>query len=124
MDDEIQKTLSVYKDTEKQTENLDREELSAERKKIRAVKEDEARKELNVESDNSIEFQFNRSVDAASKLIGEEPPHYLTKHEIYQQENYDRWAKEQEERRKISEERRKQYRKNIKPKNNDNERSQ
>ena len=52
--------------------------------KIRPEKEKEARQ--TVETDYGIgEYDFNRSVDTVSKLIGESPPNYLTKAEIARQ---------------------------------------
>lgn len=104
LSDEFESTLNSYRETEKQVENANRAELITERKRIRPHKEDEAKKALDV-SDSDKEFRFNRSVDAVSKMIGEEPPRYLTKREIYQKKEYDRWLKEQEERENIITER-------------------
>ena len=64
------------------------------------------------------EYDFNRSVDTVSKLIGEPPPNYLTKAEIARQEEYARYVKQQEERqRQIEERRNNRNNKNIKNKN-------
>lgn len=101
---EFKSTLNSYRETEKQVKNVNQAELLTERKRIRPHKEDEAKKALDV-SDSDKEFRFNRSVDAVSKMIGEEPPRYLTKREIYQKKEYDRWLKEQEERENIITER-------------------
>ena len=115
---EIQNTLTLYRDTEKQAEKVDTEELKAERKKIRPEKENEARLTVETKLRDISEYDFNRSVDTVSELIGEPPPHYLTKSEIAQQKEYDRLVKQQEERRKYLEERRKnRNNKNIKNKN-------
>ena len=71
--------------------------------KIRPEKENEARQKAE-EDYNISEYDFNRSVDTVSKLIGEPPPHYLTKAEIARQEEYARYVKQQEERQKYYEE--------------------
>lgn len=117
MEAEIQKTLTQYQETEKQADEADAEELKAERMKIRPEKEKEARQ--TVETNYNIsEYDFNRSVDTVSKLIGEPPPHYLTKAEIARQEEYARYVKQQEERQWQIEERRKnRNNQNIKNKN-------
>ena len=80
-------------------------------------KEKEARQ--TAEADYNIsEYDFNRSVDTVSKLIGEPPPNHLTKAEIARQEEYARYVKQQEERQRQIEERRKnRNNKNIKNKN-------
>ena len=120
MEAEIQKTLTQYQETEKQADESDAEELKSERMKIRPEKEKEARQ--TVETDYGIgEYDFNRSVDTVSKLIGESPPNYLTKAEIARQEEYACYVKQREERQRQIEERRKtRNNKNI---NNKNERS-
>ena len=109
MEAEIQKTLTQHQETEKQVDEADKEELKAERMKIRPEKEKEARQ--TVETNYNIsEYDFNRSVDTVSKLIGEPPPNYLTEAEIARQEEYARYVKQQEERRKYYEElRERQY---------------
>ena len=85
--------------------------------KIRPEKEKEARQKAEADYDIS-EYDFNRSVDTVSKLIGEPPPHYLTKAEIARQEEYARYVKQQEERqRQIEERRNNRNNKNIKNKN-------
>ncbi len=117
MEAEIQKTLTQYQETEKQADEANKEDLKAERMKIRPEKENEAR--LKAEADYNIsEYDFNRSVDTVSKLIGEPPPKYLTKAEIARQEEYARYVKQQEERqRQIEERRNNRNNKNIKNKN-------
>lgn len=107
IDEEIETALAQYHEKEKEAESLDKEEFTAERMKIRQEKETEARKIIETKVSDISEYDFNRSVDTVSKLIGEAPPHYLTKAEISQQEEYDRCVKQQEERRKQIEERRK-----------------
>lgn len=114
MDEEIETVLAQYHEKEKEAESLEKHELTAERMKIRPEKESEARKVVEEQVSDISEYDFNRSVDAVSKLIGETPPRYLTKSEIAQQEEYDRYVKQQEERRKQLEERRnKKTNKNI-----------
>ena len=86
--------------------------------KIRPKKEKEARLTVETKLSNISEYDFNRSVDTVSKLIGEPPPNYLTKAEIARQEEYARYVKQQEERQRQIEERRKtRNNKNIKNKN-------
>ncbi|MGN0569132.1 MAG: MobQ family relaxase [Candidatus Fimenecus sp.] len=118
MEAEIQKILTQYQETEKQADEADAEELKTERMKIRPEKETEARLTVETKLCDISEYDFNRSVDTVSDLIGEPPPHYLTKSEIAQQEEYDRLVKQQEERRRQMEERRKaRNNQNIKNKN-------
>ena len=107
IDEEIETALAQYHEKEKEAESLDKEEFTAKLMKIRPEKETEARKIIETKVSDISEYDFNRSVDTVSKLIGEAPPHYLTKAEIAQQEEYDRCVKQQEERRKQIEERRK-----------------
>ena len=117
MEAEIQKTLTQYKETEQQADEADAEELKAEIMKIRPEKEKEARQKAEADY-NISEYDFNRSVDIVSKLIGEPPPNYLTKAEIARQEEYARYVKQQEERqRQIEERRNNRNTKNIKNKN-------
>ena len=117
MEAEIQKTLVQYQETEKQADEADKEELKAERMKIRPEKEKEARQKAEADYNISA-YDFNRSVDTVSKLIGEPPPNYLTKAEIARQEEYARYVKQQEERqRQIEERRNNRNNKNIKNKN-------
>ena len=114
MEEEIETALAQYHEKEKEAESLEKHELTAERMKIRPEKETEARKTVEENVSDISEYDFNRSVDTVSKLIGEPPPRYLTKAEIAQQEEYDRYVKQQEERRKQLEERRnKKTNKNI-----------
>lgn len=103
----LKRALAQYHEKEKEAESLDKEEFTAKLMKIRPEKETEARKIIETKVSDISEYDFNRSVDTVSKLIGEAPPHYLTKAEIAQQEEYDRCVKQQEERRKQIEERRK-----------------
>lgn len=118
---EFEATLSAYKETEKKAENSDKLELSEERNRIRPAKEETARKELDVYSSDRKEYNFNRSIDKVSKLIGEPEPHHLTRFEIRQQEEYDKWEKQQAERQRAIEERRKaeRYRENRGSKSRD-----
>lgn len=107
METEIEKTLNFYHETEKQAYEADSEELKAERMKLRPEKEEEARHTVETKLQNISEYDFNRSVDTVSKLIGEPPPHYLTKAEIARQEEYERFARQQEEKQRHIEEQRK-----------------
>ena len=86
IDEEIETALAQYHEKEKEAKSLDKEEFTAERMKIRPEKETEARKIIETKVSDISEYDFNRSVDTVSKLIGEAPPHYLTKAEIAQQE--------------------------------------
>ena len=107
METEIEKILDLYHETEKQADEADTEELKAERMKLRPEKEEEARHTVETKLHDISEYDFNRSVDTVSKLIGEPPPHYLTKAEIARQEEYARFVRQQEEKQRHIEEQRK-----------------
>lgn len=107
--DEIDRTLSDYRDTEELSQSLNQDRLKAHRRLLRFPLETEARQELNP-NDTEFEAQrFNRSVDTVSEWIGEPPPHYLTERE-HAWEEEEKQAKEEAEagrRRKQEEQERK-----------------
>ena len=103
---EIESTLSDYRDTEELSRTLDQDRLKAHRRLLRFPLEAEARQDLNP-NDTEFEAQrFNHSVDTVSEWIGELPPHYLTERErAYEEaekqekEEVDRRRKQQQEKR-------------------------
>ena len=106
--DELEQTLSAYRETERQSVHFDSFLLLARRQRLRPKKERDAREELCQPGDEYDERRFNTSVDAVSVMIGEEPPHYLTDRERRQREAYERHVREAEERKRALAERRKQ----------------
>ena len=75
---EIESTLSDYRDTEELSRTLDQDRLRIHRRLFRLPLETEARQELNPKDTEFEAQRFNRSVDTVSGWIGEPPPHYLT----------------------------------------------
>ena len=106
--DELEQTLSAYRETERQSVHFDPDLLLARRQRLRQKKEQDARKELCQPGDEYDARRFNASVDAVSEMIGEEPPHYLTEQEHRQREAYERRVREAEERKRAFAERRRQ----------------
>lgn len=106
--DELEQTLSAYRETEQKSVHFDPDLLLARRQRLRQKKEQDARNELCQPGDEYDERRFNTSVDAVSEMIGEEPPHYLTEQERRQREAYERRVRETEERKRTFAERRKQ----------------
>ena len=98
--DELEQTLSAYRETERQSVHFDPVLLLARRQKLRPKKKLEARKELCQQGVEYDERRFNSSVDAVSEMIGEEPPHYLTDQERRQQEAYERRVREEAEKKR------------------------
>lgn len=97
--DELEQTLSAYRETERQSVHFDPDLLLARRQRLRPKKEQDAREELCQPGDEYDARRFNASVDAVSEMIGEEPPHYLTDQERRQREAYERRVREVEERK-------------------------
>ena len=107
--DEIDRTLSDYRDTEELSQALNQDRLKAHRRLLRLPLEAEARQELNPKDTEFEAQRFNRSVDTVSEWIGEPPPHYLTERESAWEEE-EKQAKEEAEagrRRKQEEQERK-----------------
>ena len=103
---EINCTLSDYRDTEELSQTLDQDRLKAHRRLLRFPLETEARQEL---TPNDTEFEaqrFNRSVDTVSEWIGEPPPHYLTERERAWEDEKKRANEEAKARRKRQQEER------------------
>ena len=103
---EIESTLSDYRDTEELSRTLDQDRLKIHRRLLRLPLETEARQELNLKDTEFEAQRFNRSVDTVSEWIGELPPHYLTERErAYEEaekqekEEVDRRRKQQQEKR-------------------------
>ena len=103
--DELEQTLSAYRETERQSVHFDAFLLMARRQQLRPKKEQDAREELCQPGDEHDARRFNTSVDAVSEMIGEEPPHYLTDQERKQREAYERRVREAEERKRAFAER-------------------
>ena len=103
---EIESTLSDYRDTEELSRTLDQNRLKTHRRLLRLPLETEARQKLNPKNTEFEAQRFNRSVDTVSEWIGEPPPHYLTELERAWEEEEKR-AKEETEVRRIQQEERK-----------------
>ena len=103
---EINCTLSDYRDTEELSQTLNQDRLKAHRRLLRLPLEAEARQELNPKDTEFETQRFNRSVDTVSEWIGEPPPHYLTEREREYEEAEKRAKEEAEARRKQRQEER------------------
>lgn len=103
---EINCTLSDYRDTEELSQTLDQDRLKAHRRLLRLPLEAEARQELNPKDTEFEAQRFNRSVDTVSEWIGELPPHYLTERERAYEEAEKREKEEAEARRRKQKEER------------------
>ena len=103
---EIESTLSDYRDTEELSQTLDQDWLKTHRRLLRLPLETEARQKLNPKDTEFDAQRFNRSVDTVSEWIGEPPPHYLTDRERAYEEADKRAKEEAEARRKQQQEER------------------
>lgn len=79
MDEEIETALAQYHEKEKEAESLDKEELTAERMKIRPEKETEARKVVEAKVSDISEYDFNHSVDEYEVISGHRRLHAAVK---------------------------------------------
>ena len=103
---EIESTLSDYRDTEELSRTLDQDRLQMHRHLLRLPLETEARQKLNPKDTEFDAQRFNRSVDTVSEWIGEPPPHYLTERERVYEEAEKRAKEEAEARRRKQKEER------------------
>ena len=103
--DEIDRTLSDYRDTEELSQALNQDRLKAHRRLLRFPLETGAHQELNPKDAEFEAQRFNRSVDTVSEWIGEPPPHYLTERERMWEEE-KREKEETEARRRQQQEER------------------
>ena len=103
---EINSTLSDYRDTEELSRTLDQDRLKTHRRLLRLPLETDARQELNPKNTEFEAQCFNRSVDTVSEWIGEPPPHYLTERERTWEEEEKRAKEEAETRCKQQQEER------------------